>query len=51
MPSGDVPAARERLGASLAAVCIAASAGARAVRVHDVLASRQAAWITERARP
>lgn len=51
MPSGDVPAPRERLGASLAAVCIAAQAGARAVRVHDVAASRQAAWITERARP
>lgn len=49
MPSGKEPAPRERLGASLAAVCIAARAGARAVRVHDVLASRQAAWITERA--
>lgn len=49
MPSGDAPPPRERLGASLAAVCIAARAGARAARVHDVLASRQAAWITERA--
>lgn len=47
--SGEPPAPRDRLGASVAAVCIAARAGARAVRVHDVLASRQAAWITERA--
>jgi dihydropteroate synthase len=50
-PSGQPAPPRERLGASLAAVCIAANAGARAVRVHDVSASRQAAWITERARP
>jgi dihydropteroate synthase len=46
-PSGAPPAPTERLGASLAAVCAAAAARARAVRVHDVRASRQAARITE----
>jgi dihydropteroate synthase len=37
-----VPTPRQRLGGSLAAVCRAAMAGAHAVRVHDVFASRQA---------
>jgi dihydropteroate synthase len=46
-PDGARPAPMDRLGASLAAVCVAAWAGARAVRVHDVRASRQAARIAE----
>ncbi len=46
-PSGALPGTDARLGGSVAAVCAAAWAGARAVRVHDVRASRQAARITE----
>jgi Tat protein secretion system quality control protein TatD with DNase activity len=40
-----------RIGASVAAVMIAGIAGARAVRVHDVRASRQALQILDRATP
>lgn len=49
-PDGTRAAPTDRLGASLAAVCAAAWAGARGVRVHDVRASRQAARIAELAR-
>lgn len=50
-PSGALPGTDARLGGSLAAVCTAVWAGARAVRVHDVRASRQAARITELTMP
>ena len=46
---GRAPHADARLGASLAAVAIAAIGGARAVRVHDVRESRQALQILDRA--
>jgi dihydropteroate synthase len=36
------PTPQQRLGGSLAAVCLAARGGAHAVRVHDVFESRQA---------
>lgn len=42
---GSVPPPSDRLGASVAAVCCAVWGGARAVRVHDVRASRQAIQI------
>jgi dihydropteroate synthase len=48
---GRVPPADARIGASVAAVMIAGIAGARAVRVHDVRASRQALQILDRATP
>ncbi len=44
---GREPAPAERLGGSLAAVTAAVMAGARAVRVHDVAESAQAARLTE----
>jgi dihydropteroate synthase len=44
---GPAPGPTERLGGSLAAVTLAVRAGARAVRVHDVRASVQAARVTE----
>lgn len=40
---GELPEPAQRLGGSLAAVTVAVLRGAHAVRVHDVLASRQAA--------
>ncbi len=48
---GRVPGADARIGASVAAVMMAAIAGARAVRVHDVRATRQALQILDRATP
>ncbi|MCB9600513.1 MAG: dihydropteroate synthase [Sandaracinus sp.] len=41
-PGSEVAPPSERLGASLAAAVVAAAAGARAVRVHDVAETRQA---------
>ncbi len=45
-PNGSLPPSTARLGGSIAAVTIAALAGAHAVRVHDVAASRQAALVS-----
>jgi dihydropteroate synthase len=45
-PDGSLPPPSMRLGGSLAAVTAAALAGAHAVRVHDVAASRQAALVS-----
>lgn len=45
LPSGDAPPPDARLGGSLAAVTAAVLGGARAVRVHDVAESRQAALV------
>ncbi len=44
---GGEPAPTERLGASVAAMTVAVLAGARAVRVHDVFESVQAARLAE----
>lgn len=47
-PDGRLAAPAERLGASIAAVVLAVTGGAHAVRVHDVHDSRQAALIAAR---
>jgi len=49
-PGGELAPPSHRLGASVAAVVLASSAGAQAVRVHDVRESRQAALLARRAR-
>lgn len=41
-PDGEVPPPEQRLGASVAAVLMAAAESAHAVRVHDVFETRQA---------
>lgn len=48
---GKRPEATERLGASVAAAIVAARGGARAVRVHDVVETRQALDVIGRLEP
>lgn len=44
-PGGEVPAPADRAGGTAAAIALAVQAGVRAVRVHDVAAMRQAAYL------
>lgn len=50
LATGDAPTALQRLGGSIAAVTMAALLGAQAVRVHDVLESRQAVLLASQLR-
>ena len=44
---GSSPGPLDRIGGTIATTCLAAQAGCYAVRVHDVVASRQAIMLTE----
>jgi dihydropteroate synthase len=47
LATGEQPSPLQRLGGTAATVAIAVMQGARAVRVHDVLALRQAALLAD----